>query len=54
MGLRPEIQNGERSPVYKNDVTMTLRYAHDVIKAWEHAHDREIDHESIFTLKGYP
>ncbi len=33
---------------------MTLRNAHHEIKAWGRAHDREIDHESIFTLKGYP
>ena len=32
---------------------MTLRNAHHEIKAWGCAHDREIDHESIFTLKGY-
>ena len=33
---------------------MTLRNAHNLIKAWGRAHDRQIDHESIFTLQGYP
>ena len=33
---------------------MTLRNSHHEIKTWGRAHVREIDHESIFTLKGYP
>ncbi len=36
------------------DVMMMQHNVHHEIKAWGCAHDREIDHESIFTLKGYP
>ena len=32
---------------------MMLRNAHHEIKAWGRAHDREIDHKSIFTLVNF-